>query len=234
MIKLIQLGAIAVMGSVAVFPPATNATESWIYWGVNIETPNFGMDFLPTVTFQYVPSGKEIVQKVQEKTNVTLPGSWRLTDKEIICAIGSSEGTRDRNCQATRAYYGHSDPGNRKWNMGTFSYQHGASTPEEADQKWLPVLRKAENDMQFQAKEKFGKYLSPKAIAAGLDSYTQSPHSSKFYVGYLPSANPTFDQVVAARTKALNKSRSILGGARLNVPADQKRRVSRVWEQVHR
>ena len=230
--RLLQLGAIGAFGLTSFYPPATNVAESAIYWGTNIETPNFGIAVIPKFTIKYIPSVQEVIQ--QHPMAEALPGNWQLSDKEIICSIGASEGTRARNCEATKAYYGHTDPGNKKWNMGTFSYQHGASTPEEADAKWLPTLRKAENDMQAAAKQKFGEYLSPKASAAGLDAYTQSPHAAGFYVGYLTSANPSFEQVLEARTKSLNRSRSIYPGSPMNVRADQRRRLMRVWEQIHR
>jgi hypothetical protein len=187
-----------------------------------------------------IPSGQEIVKQIvvqaEEATGFDM-GSWKLTDQEIICSIGASEGTRGRDCTPNPAWYGHDDPGwaGKCRNIGTFSYQHCADSPEAADAAWIVVLRKAENNMQAEAKERFGEYLSPKAIAAGLDGFTQSPHSSGVYVRNLPSANPSFEQVVEARIKALNWSRSVRGGPRnFNVRADQRRRVSRIWEQVHR
>jgi hypothetical protein len=218
---------------VVLLQPFNKPVESWLHYGFQFEKKVGPVQ----VTWLRIPSGKamakEVVIAAEEATGTDM-GSWQLTDTEIKCAIGASEGTRGKDCTPNPAWYGHTDPGNGAWNMGTFSYQHGAATPEEADAKWLPVLRKAENEMQAEAKERFGAYLSPKAIAAGLDGYTQSPHSSQMYVKSLPSANPSFEEVVEARTKALNWSRSVKPGGRMNVRADQTRRLRRVWEQVHR
>ena len=59
------------------------------------------------------------------------------TDSLVARAVGSAEGTRTPTGAFNPAYNGHTDPGNGVWNMGTFSYQHGAKTPAEADQKQL-------------------------------------------------------------------------------------------------
>lgn len=58
--------------------------------------------------------------------------------------VGHAEGTRTADGGKTRAYYGHTDPGNGVWNRGTFSYQFGNLenlSPEEADQRQLVKLQ---------------------------------------------------------------------------------------------
>ncbi len=62
-------------------------------------------------------------------------------DSLVARAVGAAEGTRTPSGDYTPAYYGHLDPGNGVWNMGSFSYQHGAESPEEADRKQLARLR---------------------------------------------------------------------------------------------
>jgi hypothetical protein len=47
--------------------------------------------------------------------------------------VGSAEGTRAPDGSKTPAYEGHPDPGNGVWNIGSFSYQHGAPDPRAAD-----------------------------------------------------------------------------------------------------
>jgi hypothetical protein len=215
--------------------PINKPVESWIHYGFN-----FQVGVGPAkISLGRIPSGKEIAKTVATHVENTTPlnlDSWMLTDQEIICAIGASEGTRGKDCTPNPAWYGHDDPvqGGRCRNIGTFSYQHCADSPEAADAAWLVVLRKAENNMQAEAKARFGEYLSPKAIAAGLDAHTQSPNAATVYVRNLPSANPSFEEVVEVRIKSLNWSRSRTGGRPMNVRADQRRRVSRVWEHIHR
>jgi hypothetical protein len=98
----------------------------------------------------------------------------------------------------------------------------------------LGTLRKAEQDIQAQAQAKFGQPLSQAALVAALDGYTQSPDAGKRFVGVLPSADPTPQQLIAARTAALQASRRAKGGPPMNVPADQQRRVNAVLEQLGR
>jgi hypothetical protein len=152
------------------------------------------------------------------------------SDDLLKRAIGRAEGTRDRNGNPTAAFQGHKDPGwsGRCKNQGSFSYQHCASSPDEADRKWLEVLRKAEGTIQAQAQEKFGQPLSLPAMVAALDGYTQSPDAGgKRFVKHLPTADPSPEQLIAASTAALKESRQVLGGPPMNVAADQQR------QQVH-
>jgi biotin carboxyl carrier protein len=151
-----------------------------------------------------------------------------IPDDLLKRAIGRAEGTRDANGQPTQAYYGHRDPGwsGRCQNMGSFSYQHCAASPEAADQSWLGTLRKAEQDINAQAVAKFGKPLSQAAMVAALDGYTQSPNAGGMFVDHLPTADPNPQQIIAARTAALEASRRAKGGPPMNVPRDQQRRVN--------
>ncbi len=171
----------------------------------------------------------------QQQTAPAAPGQ-PLSDDLLKRAIGRAEGTRDANGNPTRAFYGHRDPGwqGRCQNQGSFSYQHCAPSPEAADQSWLGTLRKAEKDIQAQAQAKFGEPLSQAAMVAALDGYTQSPNAGTMFVRHLPTADPTPQQIIAARTAALNASRRAKGGPPMNVPADQQRRVNALLEQVGR
>lgn len=159
-----------------------------------------------------------------------------IPDETLKRAIGRAEGTRDRNGNPTRAYYGHKDPGwsGRCQNQGSFSYQHCASSPEAADQSWLATLRGAEQDIQAQALAKFGQPLSQAAMIAALDGYTQSPDAGKRFVGFLPTADPSPQEIITARTAALEASRRAKGGPPMNVPRDQHRRVNALLEQVNK
>lgn len=159
-----------------------------------------------------------------------------IPDDLLKRAIGRAEGTRDANGNPTQAFFGHKDPGwqGRCQNQGSFSYQHCAPSPEAADASWLSTLRKAEKDIQAQAKAKFGQPLSKAALVAALDGYTQSPNAGTMFVRHLPTADPTPQQLIAARTAALHASRRAKGGPPMNVPADQQRRVNAVLEQLRR
>lgn len=57
----------------------------------------------------------------------------------LFVAIGINEGTRTPNGGYTKAYYGHRDPGNGAWNLGTVSGQQGGS-PQSSDQRWAGIL----------------------------------------------------------------------------------------------
>ncbi|NER33191.1 MAG: hypothetical protein F6J93_03810 [Oscillatoria sp. SIO1A7] len=99
-------------------------------------------------------------------------------------AIGTAEGTRTSNGETTAIYWGHTDPGNGLANQGTFSYQHGASNPREADWIQLKRLRGQVEYLQHQA-ENLGVKLSTLELVAGADLANQSPLAAMDYVGHL-------------------------------------------------
>lgn len=57
----------------------------------------------------------------------------------FLVAIGIAEGTRTPSGGYTRAYYGHTDPGNGARNVGTVSAQN-AGNPVAADRMWMARL----------------------------------------------------------------------------------------------
>lgn len=187
---------------------------------------------IEVLTFALDPSSFKVSSNVPSAGTPGAP----IPDDLLKRAIGRAEGTRDRNGNPTQAFYGHRDPGwsGRCQNQGSFSYQHCAASPEAADQSWLGTLRKAEQDINAQAVAKFGKPLSQAAMVAALDGYTQSPDAGKRIVAHLPTADPNPQQIIQARTAALNASRRAKGGPPMNVPRDQKRRVDALLEQLSR
>ena len=114
-------------------------------------------------------------------------------------AIGLAEGTRTANGGYTRAYWGHRDPGNGKRNLGTFSYQHGAPTPQQADALQLRRLMPHIQAFQTRARSR-GMQLSLLEIVAGADLATQAPKAARHYVRHLQ----TF------RNRGLNPMEAIL------------------------
>lgn len=165
------------------------------------------------------------------------PPPLEVTDDVLKRAIGRAEGTRDVNGNPNSAYHGHDDPlqNGRCKNQGSFSYQHCAANPEEADRKWLAVLReRAMPRIQSQSEARFGEPLSSAAMVVALDGYTQSPDAGLRFVGFLATYDPTPEQLIAARIAALEASRAALGGGPMNVSADQRRRVLAVLGQLER
>lgn len=80
--------------------------------------------------------------KTDKSSPISIPLFAGGSNSIVAKAVGSAEGTRTANGGKTWAYYGHVDPGNAAWNMGSFSYQHGASSPDHADRKQLMRLEK--------------------------------------------------------------------------------------------
>ena len=166
------------------------------------------------------------------------PGRSPLSDKDLVCSIGAAEGTRDARCRPTDAYAGHTDPGNGADNLGTFSYQHGADSPKDADRRQLVRLRQAETDLQIRAKAKFGRPLSKPALGAALDLWNQSPSAADSFIDHLPSAKPTTEQMVQARSRSYRDpvtgqlDAPGLGNDAETVEADQARRTEAVLEQL--
>lgn len=99
-------------------------------------------------------------------------------------AVGSAEGTRTPEGRYTLAYYGHIDPGNGAWNLGSFSYQHGAATPEVADHLQLQRLRDQAETLQAlaQAKE---MQLTLGELLNGIDLANQAPRAALDRGGYI-------------------------------------------------
>lgn len=172
--------------------------------------------------------------------NVGRTANSELSDLDLVCSIGAAEGTRDSECRPTPAYSGHTDPGNGAHNQGSFSYQHGATSPEEADNRQLARLRLAEKGLQAKAQAKFGKPLSRPAISAALDLWNQSPAAGEDFVNHLPSATPSSSQIIEARDLSYvdpatgRLDAPGLGNDPGKVRADQARRTGEVLHQLER
>lgn len=122
-------------------------------------------------------------------------------DSLVARAVGSAEGTRTATGQLTAAYYGHRDPGNQVWNLGTFSYQHGADSPEAADVKQLARLRRQAQQLEVQAAEK-SMALSKAEWLNGIDLANQAPVTALEW-GYI-------DRLHQAKTMGLQGEEAIL------------------------
>ncbi len=106
------------------------------------------------------------------------------TDSLVARAVGSAEGTRTPEGHKNPAYYGHVDPGNGVWNLGTFSYQHGAASPEEADDKQLRRLQTQTEKLRQIALHQ-GLQLSQEELLNGIDLANQAPLAALDRGGYI-------------------------------------------------
>ncbi len=200
---------------------------------------DFGMEPSPAV----LTARAELAQPKQP-ANPLLSLFDGDSDSLVAWAVGSAEGTRTPNGTINPAYFGHTDPGNRVWNMGTFSYQHGASTPTEADQKQLARL-KNQGDVLRQRALKHGLNLTLEETLNGLDLANQSPLASIGRVGYIErlveaKANgyEGAEAILVARTRSyINPNTGRwnapgLGNTEPSIRRDQKRRADAVAKAI--
>ncbi|HEY9738551.1 MAG TPA: hypothetical protein V6D06_19795 [Trichocoleus sp.] len=157
----------------------------------------------------------------------------------VARAVGSAEGTRTALGQRTAAYYGHQDPGNGAWNLGSFSYQHGATTPEEADAKQLKRLQAQVQVLKTQAEAK-GLELTLAEILNGIDLANQAPVAAldRGYVDWLYQAHSLGmtgeDAILYARTRAFldpdtgRWNAPGLGNTVAAISQDQERRMKAI------
>jgi len=102
----------------------------------------------------------------------------------VARTVGSAEGTRTAEGLRTPAYYGHKDPGNGVWNLGSFSYQHGAKSPEAADERQLARLQTQAATLQQKAAAK-GLALTLEEHLNGIDLANQAPMAALDRGGYI-------------------------------------------------
>lgn len=116
----------------------------------------------------------------------SLPPNWFEggSNAPIARVIGVAEGTRTSDGLTTPAYFGHIDPGNRAWNLGSFSYQHGAKTPNEADEKQSQRL-KEQAEILFQKATAHQLTLTLTETLNGLDLANQAPLAALGHKGYI-------------------------------------------------
>ncbi|MDX2214689.1 MAG: hypothetical protein SFY66_15470 [Oculatellaceae cyanobacterium bins.114] len=162
----------------------------------------------------------------------------------VARAVGSAEGTRTPDGAKTRAYRGHVDPGNGVWNLGTFSYQHGAQSPEEADQRQLRRLRNQAMTLR-QAAETKGLQLTLEEELNGIDLANQSPRAALSRGGYIDRLRQAHDMglqgtdaVLWARTRSYLDPDSGrwnapgLGNNVYSITNDQERRLRAIARAI--
>ena len=167
------------------------------------------------------------------------------SDSLVARAIGSAEGTRTPDGGKTWAYQGHTDPGNGVWNLGTFSWQHGANSPEEADRKQLTRLRRQAIALTQQAEE-LGVPWGLKEQLNALDLANQSPSAALNPGGYIERLKQAHDQglrsseaILWARTWSYRHPSGTrwnapgLGNTHHSIRADQKRRQTAIAQAIN-
>ncbi|ASC73140.1 hypothetical protein XM38_041020 [Halomicronema hongdechloris C2206] len=166
------------------------------------------------------------------------------TDSLVARAVGSAEGTRTPAGQRTPAYYGHRDPGNGVWNLGTFSYQHGANAPEEADQKQLQRLQR-QTELLNKKATAAGLSLTLAETLNGIDLANQSPWAAigeGDYIGWLAKARQLGmegeEAIAWARTRAFidpdtqRWNAPGLGNNIHSISRDQERRMGAIAQAL--
>jgi hypothetical protein len=162
------------------------------------------------------------------------------SDSLVARTVGHAEGTRTADGNKTRAYYGHSDPGNNVWNLGSFSYQHGARSPQEADEKQLRRLQR-QADVIRQKADAHRLSLSLEEELNAIDLANQAPLAALDTPGYVEWLKKARDRgltgseaVLWARTQSywnprLNRWEAPgLGNTEGNISHDQNRRLTAI------
>jgi hypothetical protein len=128
-------------------------------------------------------------------------------DSVVARVVGSAEGTRTPTGGYTTAYFGHRDPGNGAWNLGSFSYQHGAASPEQADRRQWQRLQAQAQILTQQAQDQ-GLTLTRLEWLNALDLANQAPAAAldRGYIPWLAQARqlhmPEAEAILWARTRA--------------------------------
>ncbi|NEQ23306.1 MAG: hypothetical protein F6K28_29965 [Microcoleus sp. SIO2G3] len=168
------------------------------------------------------------------------------SDSLVAKAVGSAEGTRTSDGGYTWAYRGHVDPGNGAWNLGSFSYQHGANSPQEADRRQLARLRTQAQTLHQQA-DRYAMTLTLAETLNGIDLANQSPRAALSRGGYIDRLHQAHemglqgaDAILWGRTRAFldpDTSRWNAPGLGNNVhsiTADQDRRRRAIEQAMAR
>lgn len=166
------------------------------------------------------------------------------SDSIVARAVGCAEGTRTPDGGKTWAYHGHVDPGNGVWNLGTFSYQHTATSPEDADQRQLRRLKNQAQVLREWASEK-GMQLTLEEELNGIDLANQSPRAALSRGGYIDRLQQAremglkgSDAVLWARTRSfLDPDTSQwnapgLGNQVSSITSDQERRLNAIARAI--
>ncbi|MFM7426788.1 MAG: hypothetical protein ACKO7W_17625 [Elainella sp.] len=168
----------------------------------------------------------------------------RESDSLVAVAVGNAEGTRTPDGDRSKHFYGHTDPGNGVWNLGTFSYQHGASSAAEADVKQLNRLKQQSRTMQEKATAQ-GLKLTLEETLNGIDLANQAPKAlldSQGYIEWLAQAHAMGysgqDAILWARVQSFKDPKTQrwnapgLGNTAESITRDQQRRMQAIARAI--
>lgn len=204
---------------------------------------NFTDPYEPTPVVNDIDIQDPVPQAGADSSGDIFAGSQ---DSLVSIAVGSAEGTRRPDGGFNDAYAGHTDPGNGVWNLGSFSYQHGADSPEHADDKQLDRLRGQDATLS-QIAASYSMTLNLEERMNGIDLANQAPQAALDRGGYI-------DWLADAKQKGLTGAEAIhyarvnsftnpntgrldasgLGNDWDRVAADQKRRMEMIWEAIQK
>ncbi len=213
-----------------------------------LQALSFGSDLLERYSAGLKQSGEVPASATEFSSLEGEYGSLGLDDwifeggsRSLVAhTVGSAEGTRRWDGNKTQAYYGHKDPGNGVWNLGTFSYQHEADTPEEADAKQIKRLKSQGFQLEDQA-TRHGMTLSLVEKLNGLDLANQAPLAALGKGGYIERLAQAHrlqmkgeEAIAWARTRAYIDPNTKawnapgLGNTLYSITKDQERRISAI------
>lgn len=166
------------------------------------------------------------------------------SDSVVAVTVGNAEGTRQPSGQPNKAFFGHTDPGNGVWNLGTFSFQHGADSPEQADVKQLKRLKQQANVMQQKAAD-HGLKLTLEETLNGIDLANQAPQAVIDRQGYIEWLAKAYAQglkgteaILWARVHSFIDPETQqwnapgLGNTRERITRDQQRRMEAIASAI--
>ena len=203
-------------------------------------------DLIPRPSKESTPSSntREITAATSNPAEMIAQVFRGGVESLVARAVGSAEGTRTPEGHKTPAYFGHIDPGNGVWNLGTFSYQHAAQTPEEADARQLNRLRSQSLALKRIA-QTHAIDLSLEELLNGIDLANQAPMAAlerEGYVEWLAEAHKLgmtgTEAIVWARTRSFidpDTQRWNAPGLGNNIHAisrDQSRRAEAIAKAV--
>jgi hypothetical protein len=131
------------------------------------------------------------LQPLQATSTIADPATLFANGSESFVArtVGHAEGTRTPDGTRTPAYFGHTDPGNGVWNLGSFSFQHcresryNCSTPEQADAFQLQRL-KTQTDSLRERSRTLGLSVNLEEELNAIDLANQAPMAALGKPGY--------------------------------------------------
>lgn len=175
--------AATAMAAIAPLPPETETERVSVTF--DLEHPPVGGEATAIAT---VPSAPHAPVPVLPAPTAPAPDTASIfkggANSLVARVVGSAEGTRTAAGLRTPAYYGHTDPGNGVWNLGSFSYQHGAASPEAADERQLQRLQRQTQTLLERAAA-FGLELTLEEKLNGIDLANQAPEAALSRGGYI-------------------------------------------------